>query len=128
MDDAVLTNGFFMNELFYEDLQKAGYTDGEIKLIDEFLKKMSRVADEYVVKIFTRCRKKAPFIEILATCRSAFDNVWKYGTPDRIGDPDDVAPIGVPDSRRPVYSRGMTNIKAYCIIYEILGMGCPKTL
>jgi len=100
-----------MNDMCRSDLDHAGYSEPQIKLIDDFLTLLCEPAHGYVVNIFVRCRNKA-FEEIMLACRVAWYLVWKYGTPERLGDVDDVA----------------KNWMAFTGIYEALGMGCPKTL
>lgn len=117
-----------MKESYREDLKRLGYQADEIKQIEKFLALMCEPAHGYVINIFVRCRREKAFSMIMLACRFAWSAVWKNGTPDRLGDVDDVTSIGEPDSRHPVASWGAKNWKAFTGVYEALGLGCPKTL
>ena len=103
-----------MNELYREDLQKAGYKDDEIWQIEIFLTSMCPASHEYVTKIFTRAKKRQSFSVIMSACENTWEAVWQHGTPERIGDVDD------PNMAK--------NWIAFEGVYKILGMECPKTL
>ena len=103
---------FFMNEMCRSDLEHVGYSERQIKLIDDFLTMLCQPAHGYVVNIFVSGRNKS-FAKIMLARQVAWHTVWKYGTPGRLGDADDVA---------------YPNWKAITGIYEALGMSCPKTL
>jgi len=103
-----------MHELLREDLEKAGYVEDEIRRVDSFLSYMCVASHEYVVKVFTRAKKRQPFQGIMRVCEDTFNRVWRHGTSDRIGDVDDIN-----------YPK---NWIAFQNIYLVLGMGCPNTL
>lgn len=107
-----------MNEMNREDLERAKYKPEQIEEINKFLYKMCPASHEYVVKIFIRARQLKKFSvifpAIMTVLNTQWVNVWMNGTPDRIGDVDDVA-----------YS---ANWIAFENVYKELDMSCPKTL
>ncbi len=102
-----------------EELARIKYTDGELACMESFLSDFCKTARLYLTRIFVRGKISGKtFSEILDVCSTLNETVWKNGTEERIGDPDDVAPPNV----------GMNNTAAFYKAYEMLGLRSPKFL
>ncbi len=102
-----------------EELRRVGLTESELAELLLFMTPLCGTARIYLARIFLRAlfRKKS-FAEIMLVCQSLWKEDWQHGTPDRLGDPDDVAPGGV----------GMRNTCAFYDAYRQLGFPLPKFL
>ena len=102
-----------------EELLRLGYEPGELADIELLLKPLCRTARLYLARIFVRARicKKMHF-DVMEACCWVWEDVWKHGTADRLGDPDDTAPPDV----------GMRNTLAFFEVYRRLGLATPKFL
>jgi len=102
-----------------EELLRVGYTELELEKLSAFAHPFCKTGRLYLARIFVRGKLyKKPFSLTLKVCSALFALVWKHGSPDRIGDPDDVAPPNV----------GIMNTCAFYNAYKLLGMPSPKFL
>ncbi|OHA21075.1 MAG: hypothetical protein A2849_02070 [Candidatus Taylorbacteria bacterium RIFCSPHIGHO2_01_FULL_51_15] len=91
-----------------ERFQNIRYTPEEIARIVAFLEKFCDVAVVYLTELFVRAKVyKAPrcLDTVLLIGEFYYQFAWKFGTPDRIGDPDDVAV----DESAPTHSAEVTD-------------------
>lgn len=106
------------------ELKQVGYTDVEIRKLDEFLQTFCRTARLYLVRIFIRGKaRKKEFREIMDVLLFLWQDVWVHGNADRIGDPDDVGTFE--DGRQ---THGWNNVCAFFQAYKNLGLPSPKFL
>lgn len=104
-----------------ETLLRLGCTNLDLWVLSQFAQGFSRTGRLYLARIFVNAllhKKKKSFAEVLVVCQTLFEEVWQYGTPDRIADPDDIA---APDV-------GMRNACAFMEAYKRLGLPSPKFL
>lgn len=103
-----------------EVLLRLGCTELDLWALSQFAQVFSRTGRLYLARIFVNAlrQKKRTFAEVLVVCQTLFDEVWQYGTPDRIADPDDIAPPNV----------GLKNTCAFMEAYKRLGLPNPKFL
>ncbi len=102
-----------------EDLLRLGYQPAEITDVELLSRPLCRTARWYLARIFVRARIfKKQHGEVVAACSEVWENTWKHGTADRLGDPDDTAPPDV----------GMRNTLGFYAIYTSLGLPTPKFL
>jgi hypothetical protein len=97
---------------------RVGYSTDHLHQIENFLQPFCLTARLYLARIFVRGRiSKKSFEEIRSALNLVKDEVWKNGTPDRIGDPDDTAG-----------NKGWVNVNGYVRAYHMLDMKLPKFL
>ena len=101
------------------ELRQLGYSDAELERISPILGSIVLTGRIYLVHVFAAAKRgKRPFGLVMEKVQSAWDTVWSQGTSDRLGDPDDVAPLGV----------GMRNTCAFFQLYKDIGLPTPKML
>ncbi len=102
-----------------EEFQRLGFTPEEISRVEEFFVPFCITARTYLARVFVRARvKRKDFGQTLLVCQDYWNKVWRHGTPERIGDTDDVAKDSV----------GIRNTMAFFQVYESLGLPRPKML
>jgi hypothetical protein len=101
-----------------EALTKVGYDEIDLRAIEPYFSRMSDGTPRvYLARIFYWGRlRKMDLIKIMIEVDRAWEETWKHGSPDRLGDPDDV---GGPS---------MENTSAFFQIYKHLDLPWPKCL
>lgn len=96
-----------------EGLRRQGHCEIQIEVITEFIRPLCKTARIYSLRVFERAKAtRKDFIEVYTPMLREWENTWRYGTPDRLGDPDDVDPNGI----------GMKNACAFFAVYKELGI------
>lgn len=100
------------------ELLKVGYDEIDLRAIEPYFSRMDgATARAYLAQVFYwGRRKRTSLIKIIIAVEESWEKVWRHGTPDRLGDPDDVAAGGI----------GMANISAFLAIYPRIGLPVPK--
>ncbi|MDO8483296.1 MAG: hypothetical protein Q7S86_05790 [bacterium] len=112
-----------LNADMSERLRSVRYTEPEVFEIIKFLNKFCCTAKICLTELFVRSRiyKHPRNLEtVLLICNFYDDVVWKYSSPDRYGDPDDISidANGV--------CRGARNTGAIVKAYGAVGLPMPK--
>ena len=106
-------------ELCLRDLSEAGYTGEDLSKIGPIVALLGTNAITYWRRLFISTKAhKIPIETLLQKIKQAWEAAFQYGTPGRLGDPDDVAPPDV----------GMRNACALIKLYADLGLPPPKML
>jgi hypothetical protein len=92
----------------------------EMGEIEKFFAPFCKTGQIYLSHLFQMAKalKNPPTLQvILAVCQVQWEEVWKHGTPSRIGDTDDTAP-----------NMGLKNAGAFFRVYKTLKIPTPRTL
>jgi hypothetical protein len=101
------------------ELSRVGYSPAELAEMELIFAPLSTTARLYLARLFIRAKiGNKPFDQVMQAVRQMWKDVWRHGTPDRLADPDDVAPPNV----------GMRNTCAFYEVYKIIGLPSPKLL